>query len=375
MKLTRLAAAPEALDKVPRPVLGGQEGSIPVANGANEQPITGVRSRHQWASVPPLIVAGLCLLCPTPAHAKQWRQAAGRWIAIVESEPADCLRCRAIPYHQRVFRQGPGDRDSVLLYERTSAGPLDIRLREDGALLVLPGAVLFFPTSVAPVVLHLPPPRKWRGPGEPYSTLEVDTTWFVGDFLFYSRLATPGHRLMGFLRIDSTTRTLAESTLCLEVAEDEQTVAEAARPMPIVFRVADHVLWVNEGYYNDWYPELVKGEWKSRKVRALSLKTGRLVDPDTLLEAVRQNKEQVLDFLEKQAHNRSPELEIWAVGLLGRCGEPADADRLEALSRSVKHTHMETAPNRIGSAEESVHAAYAAALDAVRHAASRPTTR
>jgi hypothetical protein len=266
-----------------------------------------------------------------------------------------------------VFRQGPNDRAPVQLYEQTSTGRVGIRLREDGLLLVQPVGVLprlYFPGSGESVELELPRPRKLDRDS---ASTEAGTTWFLDDCLFYSRMAAPGHLLIGFVRLDSKQQAVAEARLCLEVVAQEQGVAYAAAVMPVVFRAGDYVWWINTGHHNAFYPDAVTGEWKPRKLRALSLKTGAPVDPDRVPEAVlRQNKDRLLDFVEGQAHNRSPELEAWAVGVLARVGSLKDAERLKALSRTVQETTIEVAPNELRTTDKVVKEAYARALDALQ---------
>jgi hypothetical protein len=195
---------------------------------------------------------------------------------------------------------------------------------------------------------------------------DAGTTWFLDDCLFYSRMAAPGHLLVGFVRVDAKKKAVAEARPCLEVVAKEQAVAYAAAVMPVVFRAGDYVFWVNTGYHNAFYPNAVKGEWKSRKLRALSLKTGAPVDPDRVPEEVlRQNKDRLLRFVEEQAHNRSPELEAWAVAALARVGGAKDVERLRALSRTVQETVSEVAPGELRTTDEVVKGAYARALRAL----------
>jgi hypothetical protein len=318
-----------------------------------------------------LTLAALPLAGPSRAQADDEivvknREKAGPWLATVEATPAGPPAGRARAFRQQVYRQGPDDLAPVRLYEETSTGQVGIRLRDDGLLLVQPvGALprLYFPGSKEPVELALPPPRK-LDKNSAYT--DAGTTWFLDDCLFYSRMAAPGHLLIGFVRLDAKRRAVAESRLCLEVVAKEQGVAYAATVMPVVFRTGDYVWWVNTGYHNAFYPDAVAGEWKPRKLRALSLKTGAPVDPDRVPEAVlRQSKDRLLGFLEEQAHNRSPELEVWAVGVLARVGSPKDAERLRALSRTVQETMIEVAPNELRTTDEIVKSAYAGALEAL----------
>src|SRR5262249_35410615 len=65
---------------------------------------------------------------------------------------------------------------------------------------------------------------------------DAGTTWFLDDCLFYSRMAAPGHLLIGFVRLDPKRPAVAESRLCLEVVAQEQGVAGAAVVLPVVFR-------------------------------------------------------------------------------------------------------------------------------------------
>jgi hypothetical protein len=292
------------------------------------------------------------------------QEKAGKWLATVEATPVGPAGGRVRAYRQRVFRQGPNDKAPFRLYEQTSTGRVDIRLREDGLLLVQPiGALprLYFPGSTKPVELTLPQPRNMP---KDSAYIDAGTTWFLDDCLFYSRMAFPGHLLIGFVRLDSKRSAVAEARLCLEVVAQEQGVAYAAAVMPVVFRAGDYVWWVNTGHHNACYPDAVMGEWKSRKLRALSLKTGAPVDPDRVPEAVlRQNKQRLLRFVEEQAHNRSPELEVWAVGVLARVGGPKDAERLRALSGTVQETTIEVAPNELRTTDRVVKRAYDKALN------------
>lgn len=291
---------------------------------------------------------------------------AGKWLATVEATPVGPAGGRAAAFRQRVFRQGPHDKQPVLLYEQTSTGRVGIRLRDDGLLLVQPVGPrprLYFPDSKEPVELDLPPPR---GLDKDSAYTDAGTTWFLDDCLFYSRMAAPGHLLIGFVRMDAKEKAVAETRLCLEVVAKEQAVAYAAVVMPVVFRAGDYVFWVNTGYHNAFYPDAVTGEWKARKMRALSLRTSAPVDPDRVPEEVlRQNKDRLWGLVEEQAHNRSPELEVWAVGVLGRIGGPKDAERLRALSRTIQETTIEVGPNELRTTDKVVKEAYARALAAL----------
>jgi hypothetical protein len=318
-----------------------------------------------------LTLAALPFAGPSRAGAKDEivvknREKAGKWLATVEATPVGPPGGRARAFRQQVFRQGPDDKAPVRLYEQTSTGQVGIRLRDDGLLLVQPvGALprLYFPGSKVPVELELPRPRKLD---KDSAYTDAGMTWFLDDCLFYSRMAAPGHLLIGFVRLDPKRPAVAEARLCLEVVAEEQAVGYAAAVMPVVFRAGDYVLWVNTGCHNAFYPDAVAGEWKPRKLRALSLKTGAPVDPDQVPEAVlRHNKDRLLGFVEEQAHNRSPELEVWAVGVLARVGGPKDAERLRALSRTVQETTIEVAPNELRTTDKVVKGAYARALAAL----------
>src|SRR5262245_11349011 len=193
------------------------------------------------------------------------REKAGKWLATVEATSVGPPGGRAVASRQRVLRQGPDDRTPVLLYEQTSTGRVGIRLRDDGLLLVQPVGPLprlYFPGSKEPVELELPPPRKLARDS---AYTDAGTTWFLDDCLFYSRMAAPGHLLIGFVKIDARKHAVAEARLCLEVVAQEQAVAYAAVVMPVVFRAGDYVFWVNTGYHNAFYPDAVQGEWKPRK--------------------------------------------------------------------------------------------------------------
>jgi hypothetical protein len=330
-----------------------------------------VNAMYRLCGLLVLTLAALPFVGPSRAGAEEEtvvksREKAGKWLATVEATPVGPPGGRARASRQRVFRQGPDDRAPVRLYEQTSTGRVGIRLREDGLLLVQPVGPLprlYFPGSREPVELVLPPPRKLARDS---AYTDAGTTWFLDDCLFYSRMAAPGHLLIGFVRLDPKRPAVAEARLCLEVVAVEQGVAYAAAVMPVVFRAGDYVWWVNTGYHNAFYPDAVVGEWKPRKLRALSLKTGAPVDPDRVPEAVlRQNKDRLLSFVEEQAHNRSPELEVWAVGVLARIGGPKDGERLRALSRTVQETTIEVAPNELWTTDTVVKSAYTRALDAL----------
>ncbi len=268
---------------------------------------------------------------------------------------------------QRVFRQGPNDAEPVLIFEQSSTGSVQINLRDDGLLLVQPiGPLprLYFPGKKEPMLLELPPPQEWDFRFSPYT--EIGKTWFLGDCLFYNRMAHPGHRLIGFVRIDAAKRAVAESKLCVEAADAMQASANAANVLPVVFRVGDYVLWTNWGHHTEYHPEAVRGEWKERKVRCINLKTGDLIDPAKVPETLLQNnKDRLLEFIEKQAHNGSPELEIWAVGAIGRIGNAKDAGHLKTLSRTIEETLNAVSPTRLQTTDKPVKAAYAAALEAL----------
>jgi len=190
----------------------------------------------------------------------------------------------------------------------------------------------------------LPQPRKWAFRSSPYS--DIGSAWFLGDCLFYSRMAYPGHLLIGFERIDAAKRTVIGGSACLEVAEKQQAEAYAAAAMPVVIRVGDYVLWVNTGYDNAFRPDAVGAEWKRRRVRALDLTSGQIVDFEKIPEKVlRENRERFLALLEKEIHNHSPELEVWAVGVIARFGDAKDAKRLRALVRTIRKTENQVQVN------------------------------
>ena len=177
--------------------------------------------------------------------------------------------------------------------------------------------------------VELPPPEKWEFQSSAYTS--VDQAWFLGDCLFYARKAYPGHLLVGFERIDTAKRTVGGGKLCLEATDKEKSDASAAEPLPVVIRVGDHVLWVNTGFHNAYFPDAVGGRWKPRRLRAIDLTARRLIDLDELPEKVlRDNKDRLLTVLEKHVHNRSPELEVWVVGAIARVGGATDAERLRA---------------------------------------------
>ena len=138
------------------------------------------------------------------------RQVAGGWVAAVEKEHVGPPGARAPRFRQRVVRQGPGDPQPVVLYEQTSTGSVRIHLRDDGLLLIQPVGLpprLHFPDSKEPVELELPPPQQWQYPFSPDT--KIGTTWFLDDCLLYSRMAYPGHLLIGYVRIDAAERASA----------------------------------------------------------------------------------------------------------------------------------------------------------------------
>src|SRR6516162_4510197 len=149
-----------------------------------------------------LTLAALPFAGPSRAGAKDEivvknREKAGKWLATVEATPVGPPGGRTRAFRQRVFRQGPEDRAPVRLYEQTSTGRVGIRLREDGLLLVQPVGPLprlYFPGFSEPVELTLPSPRK-LDKNSAYT--DAGTTWFLDDCLFYSRMAFPGHLLIG----------------------------------------------------------------------------------------------------------------------------------------------------------------------------------
>jgi hypothetical protein len=296
------------------------------------------------------------------------KRQAGKWTAVVELKMVGNPMARAWRYRQRVLRQGPDDKEPVLLFEESSTGRVQINLRDDGLLLVQPVRTLpqmYFAGSKDPVTLNLPPPKNWTL--RPAPSGKIGTTWFLGDCLFYCRKPRPGYLLIGFVRVDAAKKTTTDSKLGVEVADSNQSEARAAEVLPIVFRVGDYVLWVNRGHHTEYHPEAVQGEWKQRKVRCLSLAKGELVDAARIPEAVlRQNKDRLLEFVEKQAHNRSPELEIWAVGAIARIGDAKDAERLKALSRTVVVTMNAVSPTTLESTDKPVKAAYAVALEQLK---------
>lgn len=299
--------------------------------------------------------------------AKENRQVAGKWVAFVKMELVGSPQARALSYRQQVFRQGPDDKEPVVLFEETSTGRTGLQLRDNGLLLVQPVSErprFYFPGSKDPVELKLPPPQKGNPAFGAYT--DVGKTWFLDDVLFYDRMAHPGHRLIGFVRIDAQKKAVDDGKLCLEIVEPEQAVADAAAVHPVLFRMGDHVFWVNAGHHNAFYPNMVKGEWKSRKVRVLSLKTGEAVAPDKVPEdLLKQNKDRILEFLEKRAHNKAPELEIWALDVLARVGGSKDVERLRALAGTVRETMVEVAPNELKTTAKPVKEAYAKTLTAL----------
>jgi hypothetical protein len=288
----------------------------------------------------------------------------GKWVAIKKSE-SKSTGGRAIPKTQKIYRQGPEDKEPIQLFEQTSTGSVSFNLRDDGVLLVLPigeKVRLYFPKSKDPVEFDFPPPQKWTKKYQPYT--DAEQTWFLDDILFFDGDVCPGHRLLGYVRIDSKRQTVGEGKLCIEVAEREQAIARAARAWPVVFRMDDTIFWVNAGYHNIFHPDVVKGEWKPHKIRAISIKKGDLIDPEKIPEELLQkHAKRLLDFLEKEAHNRCGMFELWAISILGKFGDAKDIPRLRALSKTVSNNHIEVEPDKIANGDKTIQEAYSKAIE------------
>jgi len=293
-----------------------------------------------WQVALLLKVAALPLAIPSwNGEAKELeqfhRQECGKWVATREDTLVGNPQARAQRFRQQVFRQGPEDREPVLLYEQTSTGRVGFHLRDDGLLLVQPiGPLprLYFPRSQEPIDLVLPPQQ---GTDLDHGYRDPGTTWFLDDYLFYSR-DMPGRRLIGFVRINVEERSVVENKVCIDVDNVDE---DCARVDNAVFKAGDYVFWVNRGYFGGFSrrPPQVQSEWLVRKVRAMRMKSCELVAPEQVpLDVLRKNKERLFDFVVKQVHNRSPELEIWAVNVLAKIGTRADAEQLRALSRSFQ---------------------------------------
>ena len=256
---------------------------------------------------------------------------AGGWTVRIESEIVSPPMNHVMIHHQRILRRGPGEREFAELFEEEAPGTAEVRLRENGLLLVQPvrgGPRFYFPGSLEAVDLRLPPPAQWDLPFGAY--LDVGDTWFFDDVLFYSRDAFPGHLLVGFVRFDVAKKVVVESRLCLEVVHQEQDVAREAS-VESALRVGEHILWVNTGHQHS-YP-VPDTPWKTRKLRALSLATCEPVPIDSIPEAsVAASAGRIRAFLEDRSRRVAPELEIWALESLARVGSAEDAPRLRELS-------------------------------------------
>lgn len=269
------------------------------------------------------------------------RHTAGKWIVTVCGVLAGTGNERVVRFDQEVLRQGPDDKAAVCLFsQRTARGAIGIRLRDDGLLLIQPVGKhgrLYFPGSAEPVELVLPTPQKLDSE---YHYLNAGQTWFLDDVLLYDRKPTSDCRQIGFVRIDLKKKSVAEGRVCLELGGRSAAI-EAAALRPMVFRAGDHVFGVNAGWPHMIDEDQVKAEWKTSQVRVLDLKAGALITPDRVPEeALRRHKDRILDFLEKEAHIRCPELETWALTVLARVGAAQDADRLRVLLRTVPEGPM-----------------------------------
>jgi hypothetical protein len=250
------------------------------------------------------------LTLPTPASQESPVRVlrAGQWSAWIKVTAPDhgTYTPRAITHHQIVFRQGPQDKAPIQLFEEKSTGSVRIALRSDGLLFVQPVAAeprLFLSDPAAPLILYLPPPRKWNLPFSPYGNIgNGGHLSFLGDILFYGRSAYPGNYLIGFVRIDVEKKQITENRLCVEVATEREpdahaSAAQIAGPAPT--RVDDYVFWKNAGYQNAWYPDTVTGIWKERKTRILDLKTGEIITLEQVPKALlNKHRQRLSEFIE-----------------------------------------------------------------------------
>lgn len=310
------------------------------------------------------------LLGQERAPVQKYEQKAGPWTVITEMEPVGNLQKRAISYRQRIFRQGPEEKAPQFLYEETTTGRVQTQLREDGLLLIQRVAdhpAVVFPGEKKLVDLQLPVPKDLT-----LNTFgsTMNRAWFLDDGIFYHRVIYPVKigttTLLGFVRLDDQKKTIKESTICLEVRDNGKELQGPVTPLPVMLKMGDLVFWVNKGYHNVFYPDVVKGLWKPRKVRVLNLTTANLVEIEKVpAELIKSQIERILDFVEKQAHNQSPELECWAVKEIGKYGGPSEAARLKVLAGTIQETTSEIAPHELRTTDKVVKAAYAQALEAI----------
>lgn len=301
----------------------------------------------------------------------KFEQKKGPWILRWEKEPSGNPGRRAIRYQQRLFRQGPGDKTPQLLYEETSTGSVGAHLREDGLVLIeriSAPPVLVFPGEKTLVEIPLPEPREvaQRSTGH-----RLDHVWFLDETVFYHRSVftnTPWKAVLyGCFKIEGTKKTVNNSRLVLEIWEKGQDLDTAAAPLPTVLKVGDFVLWVNKGYFNSFYPDLVQGKWKSRELRVLDLETGKLVDPQKIpKDVIPGHLPRILDALETQYHNQIPELECWAVAAIGSQGGAKEAERLTALAKTIEPVSTGVDPNRPQWTVPKIQAVYDAALASIQ---------
>lgn len=301
---------------------------------------------------------------------EKYEHKAGGWTVTREMEPVGNLQKRAISYRQRIFRQGPDEKVPQFLFEETTTGRVQTQLREDGLLLIQRVAdhpAVVFPGEKKLVDLQLPVPKDLT-----LNTFgsTMNRAWFLDDGIFYHRVIYPVKvgttTLLGFVRLDDQKKEIKDSTICLEVRDNGRELQGPVTPLPVMLKMGDLVFWVNKGYHNVFYPDVVKGLWKPRKVRVLNLTTANLVEIEKVpAELIKSQIERILDFVEKQAHNQSPELECWAVKEIGKYGGPREGARLKVLAGTIKETTSEIAPHELRATDKVVKAAYAKALEAI----------
>jgi hypothetical protein len=267
---------------------------------------------------------------------------AGGWTAWVESTLADDPRKQAPAFNHVVYRQGPKDEIPLAIYQRTDNRGLRVWLRDDG-MAAIQGCLLSHPVLAhhgsEPNSIILPLPTKWDRAFPPYGS--IGRLWFLEDVVLYSRYAYPGHTLIGFFRINPVDGEVTENVLTLEVVERQQEPAHAAAiaddawKEPL-FRAGNSVFWKNEGSRH------AAGEWRERKLWALSLRDNHLVEvsyADPKLQ--RQHMVEIVEYLER-IHNQNIVLETWAVSVAALIGTMDDINRLTELSASSAQPSIAT---------------------------------
>jgi hypothetical protein len=263
---------------------------------------------------------------------------AGPWKAWVSSTLVGDPQKHAPDFRYDVHRQGPDDKDSTILYSETSNRGLTIRLNDDGTVLIqgMRGMRLIF-TDRRELPLTLPIPKYST---DPMMNACIEKYAFVGDVLVYSR-PYPGHALIGFVRIDATNGRLQENRLSLDV--DDERTQQIARAACMewdrgLFRAGELVFWTNNGGEKDIRGKIQneKKPWQVRKVNVLDLNLNKVKDAaEVPPEALRSYKKELMDFIEKDRGR--PEMEAWAVSVLGQVGTKSDVERLERLLNSCEY--------------------------------------